>query len=258
MRTNGNGRSSTDQRPMEWMRFDPVKFGLLVDGESFEVEGAFARIIRHLWNRGPLPEADVRRILKGNFEVVRTAMFEVDGNLSLELVEDARAHGQRRINQRVEAGIASAAKRNDRSTKMNDRSTDVLSMSMSSSESTQEKKERTDARDPEVQEVIDYLLQKFKPFNVAKLDPDPVTVRGKTMDGNRLHAATLLKNMRTAYPGFKPMIGAKKLIDIALADDFERSNCTKVHYLVKHMSRIIAKAPKSKPEPVSNIKPWIQ
>lgn len=145
MSTKGNGRSATAQRPMEWMRFDPVKFGLLVDGESFEVEGAFARIIRHLWNRGPLPEAEVRRILKGNFEVVRTAMFEVDGNLSLELVEDARAHGQRRINQRVEAGIASAAKRNDRSTKMNDRSTDVLSMSMSSSKSTQEKKER--ARD---------------------------------------------------------------------------------------------------------------
>lgn len=131
---------------MEWMRFDPVKFGLLVDGESFEVEGAFARIIRHLWNRGPLPEAEVRRILKGNFEVVRMAMFEVDGNLSLELVEDARAHGQRRINQRVEAGIASAAKRNDRSTKMNDRSTDVLSMSLSSSESTQEKKERASAK----------------------------------------------------------------------------------------------------------------
>lgn len=123
---------------------------------------------------------------------------------------------------------------------------------------TQEGKERADARNPEAQEVIDYLLKKFKPFNVAKLDPDPVTVRGKTMDGNRLHAATLLKNMQTAYPDFKPMVGAKKLIDIAIADDFERSNCTKVHYLVKHMSRIIAKSPKTKAEPGSSIKPWMQ
>jgi len=135
---------------MEWMRFDPVKFGLLVDGESLETEGAFMRMVRHLWNRGPLPEAEVQRICKGSFDVVRSAMLEFDGGLSLQLVEDAREHGLRRVAQRVEAGKSSASKRNQQPTTverpLNDRSADVLSISMSKSssesKSTQERKER--------------------------------------------------------------------------------------------------------------------
>lgn len=144
--------STTAERPLEWMRFDPVKFGLLVDGCTLEEEGAFMRVIRHLWNRGHLPEAEVKRICRGAFEVVRAAMFEVDGHLSLEIVEDARTHGKRRVAQRVEAGIASAAKRNERSTTVEREPTTVptgvLSNSLSSSPSGKNGKERAPEKFP--------------------------------------------------------------------------------------------------------------
>ena len=129
-------RTSTSvQRPLEWMRFEPVKFGYLVDELSRSQVGTVMKLILRIWEFGPMLEDTVRTVSGVDFEVVRTRMLEVDGKLSFEMVEDARSYGKRTRNQRVEAGIASAEKRAANSTTVqrpfNDRSTGVLSMSVS-------------------------------------------------------------------------------------------------------------------------------
>lgn len=135
------------------MRFDPVKFMHLVDDMSFEEVGATTKLMLKLWQFGPMTDADVRRVCRSNFEVVRERMLEVEGALSFEMVEEARVYGQRAHSQKVEAGIASAAKRQQRSNEtqrpFNDRSTGVLSKSVSDSysESNSEKKERAKTDD---------------------------------------------------------------------------------------------------------------
>lgn len=127
------------------MKFYPDRFGLLAEDMSLAEEGALFKIIRHLWSRGPLPEAEVRRLCKDCFEAVSAVMIQAEGGLTLELVEIAMAEGKRVQVQKIEAGRASAAKRNGRSTdvehSLNGRSTAVLSISKSSSDS-EKKKER--------------------------------------------------------------------------------------------------------------------
>jgi hypothetical protein len=134
------------QRPLEWMRFDPVEFGLLCDGLTFAEVGALTKVMLHLWQRGPLSEADVRRVAKGESDTIVELLTQHGDGMSLDLVESAREYGEGRRRQRSDAGKASAAKRNDRSTTverpLNDRVTDVLSMSVSVSSSNSEKKER--------------------------------------------------------------------------------------------------------------------
>lgn len=148
------------------MKFDPVSVGIETDGMSFEEIGAYFTVVRHLWQRGALGEDHVRRVVKSNFEVIRAVMIEVDGLLSFEWVEEARSNGNKRTDSASKAGIASALARtskpkkrqrpfNDRSTNaeqpLNEGSTGVLSMSMSSSSSessslTQGRKERAPAK----------------------------------------------------------------------------------------------------------------
>jgi hypothetical protein len=134
------------QRPLEWMRFDPVEFGLVCDGLTFAQVGALTKVMLHLWQRGPLSEADIRRVAKGEADAIMDLLGQHGDGMSLDLVESAREYGEGRRRQRSNAGKASAAKRNEHSTsverKLNDRSTDVLSMSVSSSKSTSKKEER--------------------------------------------------------------------------------------------------------------------
>ena len=135
------------QRPLEWMRFDPVEFMHLVDGLTLEEVGAATKLMLKLWQFGPMSEADVRKVCKAHFGAVNDLLCDVDGLLSYEFVEAARIYGKRRQAQTIEAGKASAAKRNERSTDVqrpfNDRSTDVLSISVSSSNySSKKEKEK--------------------------------------------------------------------------------------------------------------------
>jgi hypothetical protein len=135
---NDSQRNPTKgQRPLEWMRFDPVEFGLLCDGLTFAQVGALTKVMLHLWQRGPLSDGDFRRIAKGEADAILDLLTPHGDGMSLDMVERARTYGEGRRTQRVEAGKASAQKRNDRSTTVqrtaNDRSTDVLSMSVSES-----------------------------------------------------------------------------------------------------------------------------
>jgi hypothetical protein len=134
------------QRPLEWMRFDPVEFGLLCDGLTFAQVGALTKVMLHVWQRGPLSEADVRRVAKGEADAIMDLLTQHGEGMSLDLVESARQYGEGRRKQRSEAGKASAAKRNEHPTTverpLNERPTDVLSMSVSVSNSNSEKKER--------------------------------------------------------------------------------------------------------------------
>jgi len=150
--TSDEQKPTKAQRPLEWMRFDPVNFGLLCDGLTFAQVGALTKVMLHLWQKGPMQEADIRRIAKAEFDGIVDLLSPYNGGLSLELVEIAREHGQRRVSQTVKAGIASARKRNALSTnveqEVNDRSTGVLSISISESYSKSKRKER--AHEPEV------------------------------------------------------------------------------------------------------------
>lgn len=132
------------------MRFDPVRFGYLVDGMELAEIGSVMKVFGHLWQFGPMNEVELKRVCRGNFEAVRERMFEVDGLLSFEMIEEAREMGKRQHLQRVKAGEASAAKRNDRSTTVeqpsNERSTSALSKSQSLSSGDNSGKER--AREP--------------------------------------------------------------------------------------------------------------
>lgn len=161
--THDERNPTKGQRPLEWMRFDPVEFGLLCDGLTFAQVGALTKVMLHLWQRGPLQEAEVRRVAKGESDAIVDLLSTFGEGKSLDMVEAAREYGEGRKRQRSEAGKASAAKRNEKPTdvqrSLNERPTDVLSMSLSSSksnsESESEKKERASARrkaDPIVHE----------------------------------------------------------------------------------------------------------
>ncbi|HQX31817.1 MAG TPA: hypothetical protein PLE71_17555 [Flavobacteriales bacterium] len=121
------------------MKFDPVKFALLADGATLEEEGALIRLLRHLWITGPLSESAIKRITRAAFEFIHPLLVEDGDLLTLEVVEEARTYGIRRVNQRVEAGKKSAAKRSERSTVVEREpttvGTDVLSISLSKSTS---------------------------------------------------------------------------------------------------------------------------
>ena len=181
MSSNAQRTSTTAKRPLEWMRFDPVKFMFLIEDLTFEEVGAVTKVMLKLWQFGPMSEVDLRKASKAHFEVIKNLTFEVDNLLSFELVEDARDHGERRRNQRVEAGIASAAKRNERLTTVqrtvNDRSTVVLSVSKSSSDSTSKRKERAKSKS------IEDRKSEFITKCAAVVKSDPTRLPDKLRSG---------------------------------------------------------------------------
>ena len=138
------------------MKYDPDIIALDVEGMTLEEEGAYSRCVRHLWRHGALAEARLSRLCGAAWPAVKASMEEREGLWSFGWLEDARGAAKAWVQQRSEAGKASAATRNDRSTnpqrEPNDRSTVVLSPSLShsssGSSSTQEGKER--AHEPEV------------------------------------------------------------------------------------------------------------
>lgn len=168
-----NDRSTRVQRPLEWMRFDPVKYSLLCDGLTFAQVGALTKVMLHLWQRGPMPEADLQRIAKGEFPAIADLFTTHGDGLSLDMIEEARAYGRSVQTKASVAGKASAVQRsfNRRSTRvkrtlngsstdaersLNGSSTDVLSMSVSpslsqsSSGSVSGGKERARAPEPDI------------------------------------------------------------------------------------------------------------
>lgn len=167
-----NDRSARVQRPLEWMRFDPVKYSLLCDGLTFAQIGALTKVMLHLWQRGPMPEADLQRIAKGEFPGIADLFTAHGDGLSLDMIEEARAYGRSVQSKASVAGKASAVQRsfNKRSTRvkrtlnasstdaersLNGSSTDVLSVSVSpsvsqsSSGSVSGGKERARAPEPD-------------------------------------------------------------------------------------------------------------
>ena len=150
------GADSFCMNKLPWMKYDPDIIALDVEGMTLEEEGAYSRCVRHLWRHGALAEARLSRLCGAAWPAVKASMEEREGLWSFGWLEDARGAAKAWVQQRSEAGKASAATRNDRSTnpqrEPNDRSTVVLSPSLShsssGSSSTQEGKER--AHEPEV------------------------------------------------------------------------------------------------------------
>lgn len=104
------------------------------------------RCVRHIWRNGPLPESRLSKVCGNAWEAVKACAAEYDGGLSFTWLEDARSDAHGRSKRASVAGVASFnARSTDVQHKFNGRSTDVLSISKSSSTSestSQERKER--------------------------------------------------------------------------------------------------------------------
>lgn len=123
------------------------------------------RLLRHLWITGPLPESAIKRITRAAFEFIHPLLVEDGDLLTLEVVEEARTYGIRRVNQRVEAGIKSAEKRRERSTTVEREpttvGTDVLSMSLSKSKSTSNSNSNSNSEKKERANEVEIIPEGF-------------------------------------------------------------------------------------------------
>jgi hypothetical protein len=217
------------------MRFDPVEFMHLVDGLTLEEVGAATKLMLRLWQFGPMSEQDVRKVCKAHFDAVKDLLCDVDGLLSYEFVEAARIYGKRRQAQTIEAGRASAAKRNDRSTTvehvLNDRSTDVLSISKSVSKSKQ-------GKEPEVKKIVTTSLD-FNQFRARCLE-----VHKANSILSDAEAKAFFDYWTEGHPETKPRYASADRFDIAKRmGTWKRNNFT---------------AKPAPPTPSPTAKPWIQ
>lgn len=149
---------------LPWMKYDPDIVSLDVDGMSLTEEGAYSRAVRHIWRNGPLPHDRLQRLCGPSLEAVILCMQERDGLWSFAWLEEARGSAKAWVTQRSEAGKSSAKKRAKGQRPFNDRSTVVLSPSISSSDSNSEEKER--AREKTA-------LERFKEICEAAVREDP-------------------------------------------------------------------------------------
>lgn len=219
------------------MRFDPVEFMHLVDGLTLEEVGAATKLMLKLWQFGPMSEADVRKVCKAHYDTVKDLLCDVDGLLSYDFVETARTYGKVRQAQRVEAGKASAAKRNDRSTTvervLNDRSTDVLSISKSVSLSKSK-----EGKDHEVKNIVTTRLD-FDQFRARCLE-----VHKANAILSDAEAKAFFDYWTEGHPETKPRYASADRFDIAKRmGTWKRNNFT---------------AKPAPPTPSPTAKPWIQ
>jgi hypothetical protein len=153
------------QRPLEWMKFDPVKVSTEVEGLTLCEQGAYFVTFRHLWTNGPMTELQVRRLCRDHFGAIRDRMIGLGELLTFEWLEEARSHGEDIRHKRVKAGEArarqrareSAAQPNNGTASVStgpahasDSSASALSMSPSPSSSTSQvgSAERASANEP--------------------------------------------------------------------------------------------------------------
>lgn len=101
-----------------------------------------------------------------------------------------------------------------------------------------------DRRDPEVQELIDYLTETLRAKGIAQsLDVDRISSKtGKGIDGNRAAARHLLNKLKRDYPTYPAIESAKRLVDFAASDPFHGPRSTKVGYLYRNLGVIAAQA----------------
>ena len=152
---------------LPWMKYDPDIVSLDVDGMSLTEEGAYSRAVRHIWRNGPLPHDRLQRLCGPSLEAVILCMEERDGMWSFAWLEEARGAAKAWVIQRSEAGKSSAKKRASGQRPFNDRSTVVLSPSISSSISNSEENER--AREKTQQTPV----ERFKELCGAVVQADP-------------------------------------------------------------------------------------
>ena len=78
------------RNPLRWMQFDPEIVGLEVDGLGLEELGAYFKLIRHLWPKGPMPLVDIRKVARKQTDALLPLLIEVDGCYSMAWLEEAR------------------------------------------------------------------------------------------------------------------------------------------------------------------------
>ena len=141
-------------RPMEWIKYDPVRVSLEADGLDLMGRGLYFTMISHFWHNGPMTEALLQRVCRERSADMLARAVRVGESeppvYSFLWLEEARAYGKATHQQRVDAGVASIAKRNAAKRPLNDhsmaadaRSADAerpfFSLSLSSSPSESEK-----------------------------------------------------------------------------------------------------------------------
>jgi len=131
---------------MEWMKFDPVKVGAEIEHLSLAAQGAYFRLMRHLWTVGPITEAEARRKCQGTFDEIADLFNAGDTGMSFDWLEVLREDANRLSS--IRSKVATEAKQRLTSDKQvsaiaEQLPSNCLSISISSSEpsSKSEKKE---------------------------------------------------------------------------------------------------------------------
>ncbi|MCB0764923.1 MAG: hypothetical protein KDB84_09470, partial [Flavobacteriales bacterium] len=119
----------------------------LSDVKSLEGEGAYFRVLRHLWLNGPQPIEQLRRKCQQSFSELEHLFINCSTGaeqlFTIEWLEKQRAAADTWRDNKRKAGVESARVRASKSRKKNRRSTAVEQhTSTSTSNSTQEGKER--------------------------------------------------------------------------------------------------------------------
>lgn len=144
-----------DRNPLPWFKYDVSLLNEELGDVSDAGAGAFHRIVRRLWTRGPQSIEEIERLARESWTEIRHFFAPQQSLFSVPWLEEARTFGERRREQRAEAGRSSAAKRplKNRSTKSkrpsNEREASVerpiyispvtsISLSSSTSESSSE------------------------------------------------------------------------------------------------------------------------
>lgn len=101
----------------------------------------------------------------------------------------------------------------------------------------EELKPRVDKRRPDVTECMEYLKAKL---------------RGAPMDGNdkrnRMYCGNLISALKKDYPNHDPVVGVKRLINIAFADSWHSSKAVGFEYFYYKKGTLIQLGLAQRPE----------
>jgi hypothetical protein len=134
-----------DRNPLPWFKYDAQFLNEELDGLSDAQQGAYHRLVRRLWTRGPLPEMELARLAGESWGAIQPLFAAQCDAFSVSWLEVSRESARRTVEQRSLAGRSSAVQRplKTRSTKakrpLNGSETTVeraISLSPSTSSST--------------------------------------------------------------------------------------------------------------------------
>lgn len=102
---------ATKRNALAWMKFDPLIVAGEVDGMTVAQQGAYFILIRHLWPKGPMPEADIRRYIREHTAAIMPTLAQYGDGWSMPWLEEAREEASAVSNSQRDRAIRGWEKR---------------------------------------------------------------------------------------------------------------------------------------------------